>query len=231
MEIARLDRDSLLNVFPTEFLDLTVEDQRVSLQLYRLLAEGQPVSRERLSRAVNLSIHTTDTILRRWPAVYEDDLGRIVGYWGLGLPEMDHRFEVGGQRLYTWCAWDSLFIPQILQTTARVESTCPATGCNIRLTVTPRGVEHLAPAEVVMSFVVPDRSKLRQDVIQHFCHYVYFFSSAKVGEQWVTKHPSTVLLSIEEAFELGRKKNATQYRDLLKSLPIEQSRTLHKYLG
>lgn len=218
MEMARLDLDSLLNVFPTEFLDLTVEEQRVSLQLYRLLAEGQPVSRKRLADALNLSIQDVETIVWRWPGVYDDDGGRIVGYWGLALPEMDHRFEVGGQRLYTWCAWDSLFIPQILQTTARVESRCPETGCTIQLTVGPEGVEYLDPADIVMSFVVPDESKLRQDVIQHFCHYVHFFHSKEAGERWISQHPGVVLLSIEDAFELGRKKNAIQYRGLYDSL-------------
>ena len=40
---------------------------------------------------------------------------------------MSHRFEVAGRTLYTWCAWDSLFLPQILGQEAEVESTCPLT--------------------------------------------------------------------------------------------------------
>ena len=217
MEIARCDLDDLLHVFPKEFLDLTIEEQRVSLQLYRLLADGQPVSRKQLAETLNLALPAVDAIERRWPGVYEDDAGKIVGYWGLALPEMDHSFEVSGRTLYAWCAWDSLFIPAILQAPAQVKSACPVTGHPIRLTVTPQGVEHLDPAATVMSFVVTDESKLRQDVIQHFCHYVYFFHSAEAGEQWISQHPGTVLLSIEEAFELGRRKNAIQYGNLLDS--------------
>lgn len=228
MESTRLDLGSLLKVFPREFLDLTLEQQKTSLQLYRLLAEGRPVSHDRLARALDLPIQRVETTLRQWPGVYEDDAGSIVGYWGLALSETDHRFEVGGQRLYTWCAWDSLWIPELLQTTARVESTCPATGSKIRLTVTPQGIEQLDQAQAVMSFVAPDSSKVRENPILHFCHYVYFFSSLEIGERWLTEHPGTFLLSMEEAFELGRKKNTVQYKDVLKSIPVEETRRQHR---
>src|SRR5712692_6908171 len=97
-------------------------------------------------------------MLKRWPGVFYDGANRIVGYWGLALGKMTHRFEVNGQTLYTWCAWDSLFIPQILQSTARVESTCPVTGEKIRLTVAPDRIEKRAPRDVSMSFIVPDAS-------------------------------------------------------------------------
>ncbi len=38
-------------------------------------------------------------------------------YWGLAIAETKHRLEVDGRALYTWCAWDSLFLPEILQRT------------------------------------------------------------------------------------------------------------------
>jgi hypothetical protein len=31
----------------------------------------------------------------------------------LAATAMHHRFEVDGRALSTWCAWDSLFIPEI----------------------------------------------------------------------------------------------------------------------
>src|SRR3989442_9036358 len=42
---------------------------------------------------------------------YTDKQGRIIGFGGLAVREMPHRFKVDGRTLYTWCAWDSLFIP------------------------------------------------------------------------------------------------------------------------
>jgi hypothetical protein len=45
-------------------------------------------------------------------------------------------------------------------------------------------------------------------VIQGFCHFVHFFVSEVAGKTWTERHPGTFLLSLAEAFELGRKVNA-----------------------
>lgn len=218
--------EELLKSFPDEFLGLGKMEQRVSLQLYRMLAQGRPVARKTLAAALNLSGDVVSNILRGWPGVYHDEDQNIIGYWGLALPEMDHRFEINGRTLYTWCAWDSLFIPELLHQIARVNSMCPNTGEEIRLTITPHGIEHRHPASTVMSFVKPDAAKIRQDVILHFCKYVYFFSSADEATRWVTNNPGTLVLSLETAYELGRKKNRAQYRDVLDDpLPATTSRT------
>ncbi|MCQ4438245.1 organomercurial lyase, partial [Clostridioides difficile] len=42
-----------------------------------------------------------------------DDYGNVVGY-GLTLRETPHTFEVDGRRLYTWCAFDTLFFPALI---------------------------------------------------------------------------------------------------------------------
>jgi len=160
--------------------------------------------------------------------VFYDDDGRIVGYWGLALTEMAHRFIVNGQTLYTWCAWDSLFIPQILGKPARVESTCPVTGDKIRLTVAPDGVKELDPASAVMSFVRPEAGQIRENVILNFCHFVHFFSSAEAGSQWILEHKGNFILSIDEAYYLAQKKNEVQYKDVLETpadegLPVTET--------
>src|SRR2546422_6561781 len=53
--------------------------------------------------------------------VYPDDEGRVLGFGGLAAAPMHHRLEVDGRTLWTWCAWDSLFIPEILGKRARVD--------------------------------------------------------------------------------------------------------------
>jgi alkylmercury lyase len=128
---------------------------------------------------------------------------------------MAHRFLVNGQTLYTWCAWDSLFIPQILGKTARVESTCPITGDKIQFTVAPDGVKELDPASTVMSFVTPEAGKIRENVVLNFCHFVHFFSSAEAGSQWISEHAGNFILSIDEAYSFAQKKNEVQYKDVL----------------
>ncbi len=53
---------------------------------------------------------------------YTDREGQIIGFGGLAVREMPHRFKVDGR---TWCAWDSLFILGILGLEADVESPAP----------------------------------------------------------------------------------------------------------
>ncbi len=208
------DIEALLHAFPEEVLQLGPDQQRLSLGLYRLLAKGQPVDLSRLANAIGLQESAVEDVLRAWPGVYYDDDRCIIGYWGLALPEMDHRFEVEGKTLYTWCAWDSLFLPELIQQTARVESTCPVTEGKIRLLVSPNRIENRQPTEPVMSFLRPHAGKIRQDVIQHFCHYVHFFSSAEAGAEWVARHEGTFVLSLDQAGELARRKNQAQYGSL-----------------
>ncbi|MBI3606911.1 MAG: alkylmercury lyase [Nitrospirae bacterium] len=195
------------------FPKLSKEEQQLSLQLYRLLAQGSPVSPEQLAARLALPPELVLQTLRRWPGVFYDERERVIGYWGLALPEMAHRFTVNGRRLYTWCAWDSLFLPELIGETARVESTCPVTGTVVRLVVSPQAIIEMDPAGAVMSFLTPDAARVQEDVIIHFCHFVHFFRSAEAGQRWVSEHDGTFLLSMQDASILARRKNAIRYRD------------------
>ncbi len=198
------------------FPALKPEEQRMSLELYRLLAEGTPVPIQRL--AERLARHPDDVAktLRTWPGVFFDQHGDVIGYWGLSpTHETTHRLKTDGRTLYAWCAWDTLFLPALLGRSADVESARPRTRESIRLTVTPDGVRSVEPGGVVMSFVMPDRDKLQENVVTSFCHFLHFFPSRHEGEAWVTEHPGARVLSLATAFELGRHKNRLQYSDFV----------------
>lgn len=194
---------------------LSEREQVISLRLYHLLAEGLPVSRPQLATALNLSVDVIKETLTQWWGVYYDGEERITGYWGLALPQRAHRLLIDGKMLYAWCAWDTLFIPELLGRTVRVESNCPKTRCKIQLTVAPQGVINLDPPGAVMSLLTPEAARVRENVVANFCHYVHFFHSSEAGENWISEHPGTFLLSIEEAYALGKGKNAAQYKDVL----------------
>lgn len=184
--------------------------QKIAVVLYRLLSEGQAVPLNRLADAVALPVDTVRDILARWP-VFLDDQKAVIGFGGLTVVEMPpHRFIVEGCTLYTWCAWDSLFIPGILGKTARVESVCPVTKGQITLEVAPDGVKQIDPPTVVVSFLTPDHS-FDRDVIANFCHFIHFFRSADVAATWISRHTGTFLLSVDEAVALGRLTNARNF--------------------
>jgi len=110
---------SLAQKVADAFPDLSATEQRIAVGLYRLLAEGEPASPDRLAQHLDLSKSLVREVLNSWPAVYFDDEKNVVGFWGLALGEMPHRLKVDGQQLYTWCAWDSLFIPELLGKNSR----------------------------------------------------------------------------------------------------------------
>ncbi len=204
-----------LDAFPDTFLKLSRDEQQVSLAIYRLLATGEPAPPDAIAAEAGVAVERVGDLLDQWIGVYRDAEGRVVGYWGLTPSEMNHRLEVAGRTVYAWCAWDTLFIPALLDKTAAVTSKSPVTGEAIHLTVSPEGASSAEGTDVYVSFLEPDEEKLAEDVIGSFCHYVFFFASLEEGQQWTAAHPGTYLLPLDQAFELGRRKNARQYPDAL----------------
>ena len=88
------------------------------------------------------------------------------------------------------------------------------TGETIRLTVTPDRVERTAPESAVMS-ILEQPENIMEDIVSNFCHHVFFFASADAGGQWTDGNPGTRLMSIPDAFELGRLKNQRRFGDAL----------------
>jgi alkylmercury lyase len=206
---------SIVGCFPS----LNLIEQRLSLDLYRLLAEGQPVPRTALAKRQEIPLETVDRILDGWPGVFSDAERRIVGYWGLSIPEAyrsAHTLKTNGRTLSAWCAWDTLFLPQLLGHTAEIESVSPNDARLVRLTVTPRQVERVEPVGARMSLLLPDIQEVQKNVMTSFCHFVHFFPSREAGLSWTAKHVGTFTLSIHEAHVLARLKNEAQYREVLK---------------
>ena len=182
--------------------------------LYRELAKGQAVDATQLGRALGVSPAEGRGLLARDSIkafVYADDQGRVLGFGGLAAAAMHHRFEVVGLTLGTWCAWDSLFIPEILGKPARVASPDPENGEVVRLLVSPDRIESAEPEDAVVSFPLPDAHDFdtsAANVMAKFCHFVFFFTSRSSGERWTAKHPGTFLYSLDEAFALAKRLNA-----------------------
>ena len=196
---------------------LDATEQRLGVALYRLLAEGAPVSTGRLASEVGLGGEQAADILRRWPNVFYDAAGDVVAYGGLALFGGDHELHVDGRTLYTWCAWDTLFIPLVLEREAAVRSVDPTTREPVSLTVGPNGVEQVSPPSAVLSFVtLPD---VDGDVIQTFCRHVRFFGSRAAAERWAAEREGGSVLSIDEGFELGRQWAEATYGAALETVP------------
>ena len=201
------------------FPKLEADSRQVAVILYRLLGGKDSVSRDELAQAAGLSVEKVNGILENWSGIYYEE-DQIIGFWGLtSRPFSKHLLHYDGTTAYGWCAWDTLFIPELLGKTVEVKSTDPESGQVVNLTVTPDAVKSVSPEEVVMSILEPTE-EMTEDVVANFCHYIYFFPSREIGAKWVAKNPGTVLLTLDDAFELAKRRNRFQFQEAL-DIPFE----------
>jgi alkylmercury lyase len=193
------------------------DEQRVAVALYRELSKGAAIDDAQLARALGIAPAEIRALLQRdsiKSLTYADGEGRVLGFGGLAATPMHHRFEVDGRELWTWCAWDSLFIPEILRRTAHVASPDPETGEIVRLVVSPGEIKSVKPAKAVISFIRPDAQIFgasAANVISKFCHFIFFFASPESGERWIARNSGTFLCSLDDAFALAKRFNAHNF--------------------
>ena len=210
MEIKAIDTHLLARELAGAMPPLAPREQRVAISLYRLLAKGRPVSPERLAERAGLHGVELRRLLESWPGVYFDEAG-VVGFWGLALDRMPHRLHLDGRELRAWCAWDTLFLPELIGRSASVASSCPTTGETVSLQVIPgTGVHEVSPAGAVLSFLRREQP-FDAETITSFCHFVHFFASKAAALKWTANRRNTFVISIEEGFEIGRIANKAKF--------------------
>ena len=191
-------------------IDLHGAEARLFVQTLQRLTEGRPISSQdvdQLAVSVGLTRDQADSVLN-WIAERNDE-GDIVGLAGLSLNEWNQKFSVNGYSFTTWCALDTLYLPQVIKQSAEVEAVDPVTNENIQITLGPDGVVQ-APDDAVISIVVPKVDKKgiesAEQIWSAFCSYSHYFTSVESGQEWFQdKHIEPVFLTIEEGHELGGK--------------------------
>jgi alkylmercury lyase len=189
------------------------EEKRAAIRLLRQLAGGQPIDRVGLADALEVAPTETEAFLKKSQLdrmVYWDDEGRVAGFWGLSTIRTRHKLALEGRTLWTWCAEDSLFLPELLGETAEVESRDPESEERIHLTVSPQRIARAEPESVVLSMMRLDAADMTcaARLISSACHFIHFFVTRDSGERWIARHPGTMLLSLEEAFAFAQRHNA-----------------------
>jgi alkylmercury lyase len=131
----------------------------------------------------------------------------VVAFSGLSLTPTEHRFEVAGRGLYTWCAWDTLFLPALLDAPANVRSTCPVGGTAVRLRVEPGRVAAAEPADLWVSFP-PSATTSTAHIVESFCCHVHFLAGRDAAERWLDEHPGGQALGLSDAYKVGQAASA-----------------------
>ena len=190
-------------------LDYGPERSRLLVRVLRTLALGRPVTRtdvDELAPEAGVAPDEAQAFLRR--VTERDGADRIIGVLGLSLGEHPHRFSVNGQRLSTWCAEDTLFLPALLGQTATVESISPVSREPVRLVIGPGGVQAVSPAGAVVSIALvdPDQTAFGsvEAIWMTFCRHIHFFASREEAEWWATGRRNIAILTVDEGDRMGR---------------------------
>src|SRR6266849_452829 len=181
---------------------LRCEQEDLCRPIVQQVTRGKPVAPAALRASLQVSQDELEQRLAKLPPEVEFDwAGNIVGL-GVTLVPTSHRFQLGGQVLYTWCAFDTVLLPPSLHFEAQVQSTCPVTGQPITFVATPEGViRDLSPASGVMSLIVPAQ---RSDCLRAtFCQQSLLFQSGQAASPFLADHPEATLLTVEEAALVG----------------------------
>lgn len=186
------------------------QEQHLALTVYRLLSAGEPVDRQAVADRAGLTREQVDEMLGRWPGVSSDENQRIVGFHGLSIQPTPHRLTVEGRTLYAWCAWDTLFLPELLGRPAEIHSQCPTTHEPITLTVHGTDITNTNPAETVLSFLHRDEP-FDANTITSFCRYIHFFATQAAADEWIAQHDGTFTISLAEGSEIARLVNRARY--------------------
>ena len=171
-------------------------------QILQTLTEiGQPIAPLHLATLLQMSQEELTTHLARVPDTEFDEQGNIVG-WGITLLPTSHQFLLPARSLFTWCAFDTVLFPPLLQVRAQVQSKCSASGHPITFVATPEGIEELTPTTNVLSLILPAE---RYDCVRGtFCLQSLFFESEQAASAWLASHPEAISLSLEEAAFVGQ---------------------------
>ena len=190
--------------------DFGPDNSRLLIKVWRTLANGNPVTNEQIDQIaaeIGIPVDPAGEFLSQVTERDGDD--NIIGLMGLSLNEdWVHRFNVDGVSLRTWCAWDTLFLPPMISKTVVVESESPMSGDTVSLVVSPEKVESSTPPGAVVSIATIDPAihdvSSVEAIWSNFCHQVFFFPSMDEAEQWAEGMTNIVILSVHDAYELGK---------------------------
>ncbi len=196
--------------------ELSVRDQRIAVAVYRVLSRAEPASSETIASEAGVAVEVVEGRLGEWPAVFRNDDGEVVGFWGLAVVEMPHRLElVDGTRSYAWCAWDPLFLAAIIGDVT-VTTADATTGADITYRIVDGEVMEASHPNGVLSFLRPDEP-WDDEVMATFCHYVLHFETPAGAEAWIGQHPGTFALSLPDAVTLAHDHVQRTFGDALRA--------------
>ena len=195
--------EQLRNLLP----DLKTEERQISKILYQKLALGKSVSIETISNELQKSIQDIQDYLNQMEYVEYNVTNEISAYRGVTLRQTTHCVFHNAFKVFTWCAFDTLFLADLLDKPVKITSNCPT--CNKAITINKPDRDHksLKETNTVMSFIIPDKVDYCEDLQSAFCCKVHFFCNGQCGSEWINLSSEIGFFNLEESIVIAEERN------------------------
>ncbi|WP_444993890.1 organomercurial lyase [Aliikangiella sp. IMCC44359] len=193
-----------LNLILPKFSEL---EKRVSKYLYIELAKGYPVPLAKIVKQLDIPEEQVRKLIDTLAYVEQNQNDEIIAYRGVTLSPTKHALVTNNSTVYTWCAFDTLFLLDLIDEPAHIHSTCAA--CNKKLILKPSKLagSQFENNSMVMSLFVPEPSAYQESLRDSFCCKVHFFCNETCGQQWSSQQSNIELFSVDDSLTIAQERN------------------------
>lgn len=172
-----------------------IDNWEFILKIHHELIKGFPLSKYDYYKIAQLSNEKAGAILEKMGEV--DAEGNILAFAGLSIVPTNHKFEVNGKTLYTWCVVDAILFADWLDVCAHIISSDPVDHSSIELEIDGSRLLWTKPYPLFISWVETiDTCDIRGSL----CNHVSFFASEVTANQWLKNNDGGKILSIDDFF-------------------------------
>jgi alkylmercury lyase len=170
----------------------------------------RPVPSTRLAKVLGRPVTEAEALARQWgwPGTRVED-GFITVNPERAKSAARRQVQIGDRRFgVSGCACDIFWAAPLVRPSLQLEETCPATGTPIRIVFTPRGVEHVEPADAAVAMLRLQECRTAvetagdvEEVDASVCVQMPLFASAEAAKGWLGTHPGSRVLPIREVWD------------------------------
>ncbi len=201
--------DGLIDLLPR----LNKDCRDLSQLLYFELAKGKAVTLQHLKSISGYSDARLITLLSQLNYLQYNDDRSIVAYRGITLTPTQYRIEIDFLTektiVFAWCAFDSLFLADLLKQDITVFAECPSCHQAINLALANKKTFDSTKYPLYMSFILPSRDNYNEDLANSFCGNIHFFCNEICVENAPHKFTDNQFFSISDALKIAKQRNRT----------------------
>lgn len=159
----------------------------------------------------------TDDPYIKLPVVISSGAVDLDSHIALSLLTTPFRMRVRDSTLFAQNPLDCFLLPIIFECSVHVDSTCPADGNPIQISITPEGISSSYPVSCVVSLPIfsPGAEHVYDnysEIFNRMDRTMRFLSSPSTASLWTVAYPGLVTLTLVQTWELALSISRQFYR-------------------